>query len=733
MQNVIERLEDRRLFAAGGIDTTFGTGGRALVQYGQRRLDTVYASAVQSDGKVIVAGSTNQENGQGTDLAVIRLNPDATLDQTFGITLGGGVGGGLFELPLDSQIDNFFGVAIQPDGRVILVGSIGFSTEDGTFFGQAVVIRLTERGTPDDTFGVPRDDGAGRLGFVFLPFSTTAQGLPNSEARAVALQSDGNIIIAGAADIGGGVASFAAARLFPDGRLDMSFGGEGTGIRTEGIDGLFAAAFGVAVDPSDRIYITGTVVGASVVDSSPISLFVTARLNPDGLDDITFGDEGSVVGEFVKRPQDDYVLPFGTTLAIQPDGKVITGGFIARGDNSDAAPAFGIALTRHNSDGSVDRSFGRNGVVETYVGTVDNPQAFLALNQILLRPDGKFTVAGRASFPDAPSSFNGAVVARYNANGTLDRAFNRTGIITLRGVPSVTTANANEAGFSDNARRAGALVAEIPGAGTLVIRSQGNQTVVDRLISDGVDLVTRIESVPGTPVAGTSTATLRMRVSNQGTLRFNGLLPITLRLSTDNQYSDDDTLITTQPISQRLSLSNGTSRVLTLTFTVPQVETEGNRFIVATSNEARSVVESNFLNNTAGAPVLTTVRPGFVQINAEVTAFPTSLRSGRTGSFSVRLTNTGTLPAVGDLLLQLFASTDTEFGGDTTLFPTTSTPTPTRLSLPPGQRSFRFSARVPRGLAPGTYNLILRIDATGIPGIVAPTSTRVLPLTVAVI
>jgi len=715
---MIEGLEARRLFATGGLDPTFFGDGTGTITFGNRSLDTVFGSAVQPDGKIVLVGSTDSPDGNGTDIAVARLNPDATLDQTFGITLANGPGGGLFEIPLPTNTDTAFGVVIQPDGKIVIVGSVAqIDSTLGLQFGQAVVIRLTASGGPDDSFGTNLPEGeTGGLGFVFLPLSTDPNTeLPNSEARAVTLQSTGKIVIGGAADLTvGGTSSFAIARLNTDGSLDRSFGDSGTGIETEPVPGFFTAVLGIATTADDRVVLTGTAIRPSDALNPAIGVFVTARLTATGRTDFSFGDEGAVITLFPVS-EGETVLPLATSVVIQPDGKTLVGGFIIRGISLSGIGVSigGFALARYNFDGSPDLSFGGGtGRVETYFGGEDNPKANIFSNQVVLTGGGKFYVAGKAGALLTDET-TGSAVARYNADGTLDRSFSRDGILVLLNDSEIRPASSPGGGFNDAARSAGAQVAEVPGGGIYILASRNDQITAARLIADGPDLVTAVTGVRGGNFRGGTKATASIRMSNQGSVRFSGTVPITLRLSRDAGFSGDDALMTT--VSSRVTLSPGQTRAVTVRYAYPLgASVDGTFFVVATANEGRGVTEGSFVNNSSASSVTVVVAPAFIDLGADFLSGPTATtRPGKKATFSIRLTNSGNITASGSVMLQLLASTDETASGDDLILLGARQ---TRVSLRPGQRVIRFTVTLPKNQPTGTYTLILKLDASALGG-----------------
>lgn len=714
----IEGLESRRLFAAGGLDPTFFGDGTGTIQFGTRRLDTVFGSAVQPDGKIVLVGSTDSLDGEGTDLAVARLNPDATLDQSFGVSLSGGVGGGLYEIPLPTNTDTAFGVAIQSDGKIVVVGSVGeIDSFTGSIFGQAVVIRLTPEGFPDESFGTNLPPGEiGGTGFVFLPLSTDPfTGVPNSEARAVGIQSTGKIVIGGAADLNSsGSSSFAIARLNSNGSLDRSFGERGTGIEVEPIDGFITAVLGLDIAPDDKVVFVGTAILPASDFTPAIGAFVTVRTSPDGIPDTSFGDEGAVVTTFPNSGLAT-VVAVASSVVVQPDGKTLVAGFIARSD-AFGGGASRIALARYDINGNLDTSFGGGsfsepGTVETFFNDTSG-EANLFANQIRLRADGSFFVSGRAGRAGSDDS-NGSVVARYRSNGALDSTFSRDGVILIFPEGELFP-NAAPGDFNNASKGAGALVEEIPGGGVLILASGAGGTInAARLIADGADLITRVDKVKAGNFLGGTRSTAVVQLSNQGSVPFSGTVPISLRLSRDSALSSDDLMMTT--VSSKVALKPGQTRAVTVKYAYPLGEAaNGTFFVLANANESRGITEGSFVNNTSTSAVTVIVAPAFVDLGAEFVSGPTtSVKPGKRATFSIRLNNAGNITASGSVLLQLLASTDPAASGDDLILVGARA---TRISLRPGQRVLRFTATIPKNTAPGTYNLILKIDSSALNG-----------------
>jgi uncharacterized delta-60 repeat protein len=104
-----------RYMSNGSLDTTFGTGGKMRVDFGNQDMDIASDAALQSDGKIVAAGTTVFDFGVEQDFALTRFNSNGTIDTTFGTN-------GLLLIDFDSFAQSANAVLIQPDGKIITVG-----------------------------------------------------------------------------------------------------------------------------------------------------------------------------------------------------------------------------------------------------------------------------------------------------------------------------------------------------------------------------------------------------------------------------------------------------------------------------------------------------------------------------------------------------------------------------------------------------------------------------------
>jgi len=312
---------------------------------------------------------------------------DGDLDPTFGRN-------GQVKTDFNGRNDLAYGMALQPDGKVIVAGItfVGNSAEGGDF----AVARYNSNGTLDRGFGVG--------GKVITDFGLT------ETASSVVVQTDGKIIVGGGTypifPSSGG--QFALARYNPDGSLDTSFGTGGLVTTTFGTSGCYASALALQAD--GKIIAGGT----NYLDFSSNSDFGLVRYNPDGTLDSSFGNGGLVSTEF------DGMLDAASAVLIQSDGRIV-----AIGSASSSATFYDFALVRYLSNGSIDTTFGVAGRVRTDFGGSNLDIAYAGA----LQPDGKIIAAGTTSNANGSKITFG--VARYNSNGTLDSSFDTDGLASI--------------------------------------------------------------------------------------------------------------------------------------------------------------------------------------------------------------------------------------------------------------------------------------------------------------
>lgn len=368
-----------RYNSSGSLDTTFSGDGKQTVAVGTGD-DVAHSMAIQSDGKILVGGSTS--NGTDNDFALIRLTTSGALDATY--DLDGKVITGFSS----GSGDKITAIAIQPaDGKVVACGYV----TKGTDFDFAI-LRFNTSGLRDTLFNGQK--------------LTTGKIAGWSHFNAQRIQADGKIIAAGWADNGNNH-DFAIARYTASGALDATFG----------LGGIVTTAFGtedseikaVTVQPDGKIVAVGSVANSPFSESSSFAL---ARYNADGNLDTSFDGDGKLIVTFSITDNSS-----ASSVLVQADGKIVVGGYSNNGTN------FVFALARFNSNGTLDPAFGTAGKVMTAFGVDDYATS------IAIQADGKI-VAGGYSRTDPTADYNFAI-ARYTTAGLLDTSFDGDGKATV--------------------------------------------------------------------------------------------------------------------------------------------------------------------------------------------------------------------------------------------------------------------------------------------------------------
>jgi uncharacterized delta-60 repeat protein len=341
----------------GRLDQGFGIGGIATPGFRGS------AMAIDADGRIMVAGTKERGFPRGSDFAVARYTNDGTLDPSYG--QGGLV---ITDFPGARSEDRAWALTIDAQGRLVVAGFSGTNELDSEL-GDSLsppdfaLARYTANGNLDATFG--------HGGFVTADFADAGG---DDTGRAVAVDADGRIVVAGDTGYRGGDDFPALARFAPDGNLDRSFGDGGrvtTDVPPLGSDeGHSIADIAITAD--------GGIV--AVMDDYVVGYTADGRL------DARFGNRGLVTTNMD-----------GVAIAVDSDGRILVS--VLRG-------GFGVA--RYNVDGTPDLAFGRGGLATTeYSGVNTFGQGWA----IAIDADGRIVVAGASeSGSDSDTDF---ALARY--------------------------------------------------------------------------------------------------------------------------------------------------------------------------------------------------------------------------------------------------------------------------------------------------------------------------------
>ena len=308
------------------------------------------------------------------------------LDTTFG-------GDGKVTTDFFGFYDGCGDVAIQQDGKIIVGGGASRDTIRIDF----ALARYNQNGTLDSSFG-----SGGKVNTTF-PFSAGISGISK-----IAIQPNGKIVAVGST-YGTGFYDFALARYNIDGSLDSTFGTQGL-VATD-FFGEYDSINSLALQTDGKIVVGGAV---SKMDSffQNRTDFGLARYNVDGTLDSSFGVSGSVIGDFTESR-------VVNGIDIRSDGKLIMVGGVSISNQSS------IFITRRNTDGSLDTSFGSNGTV-TYPSLTG---VILGVGAFATQSDGKIVLGGPSV--DGLHSYYSLAMARINVDGSLDTSFGSAGLAKI--------------------------------------------------------------------------------------------------------------------------------------------------------------------------------------------------------------------------------------------------------------------------------------------------------------
>lgn len=303
------------------------------------------------------------------------------LDPSFG-------NNGIVRTNFDRSFDEAHALLVQPDGKILAAGSLLEQVSFERFF---LLARYNEDGSPDRNFGTN--------GWVKTEFH---MGNESSTIRAMALQADGKIIAVGSSNANMKT-ELAVARYHPNGSIDTTFDHNGKVLISTG--GNFQTeGRSVRIQPDGKI-----VVGGFTSDGLGGELVVW-RMHMNGALDSTFNGLGHAITAF------GLGIDEGVELLLQPDGDVIVGGATI-GINSLAVT---FVLLRYEANGSLDSTFGDQGISYTYFGAGDDHPGALAL-----QPDGKILFAGSTG----SSIHANSALLRYDTSGMPDTTFGNQGIV----------------------------------------------------------------------------------------------------------------------------------------------------------------------------------------------------------------------------------------------------------------------------------------------------------------
>lgn len=365
----VEALEPRQLFAAGALDTSFGTNGITLFSTGANL--KMVDSAQQADGKTIILLT----DGKGTTSQLARFDTNGSLDTTFGTN-------GVISVPGLGQFPVYSTLAIQSNQKIVVAGGAG----------SIGLTRFNTNGTIDTTFGTGGSTSISASGSGFNVADLT-------------VRSDDRLVLGGSISIQSKLdTDFGLFALTADGKSDTAFNGGSPGIATDFVGGNdFIRAIAILSD--GRIVASGSAENVGGIGVLGIALY-----NADGTLDTGFSSDGKLTNSALS-------VAAASKLAIQNGTGIVL--LDASGPKVDVA--------KFTTAGTLDTTFGGGTGIQSSINTETIGSAFSGV--IVVEPAGLIVIA----YDVAAAGGDKARLVRLLPNGAIDTTFNESGQLASAG------------------------------------------------------------------------------------------------------------------------------------------------------------------------------------------------------------------------------------------------------------------------------------------------------------
>lgn len=432
------RMFVQRYLENGIKDPSFNGNGTVMIDIDVEELDALLDLLVEPDGKILAAGVSN-----GANIALIRLLPNGKGDPDFG-------NNGVVQHNITGHLTQVNAIALKADGKIFAAASIYDTTSttytdlcvaaflpsgqfDSSFnatgwiqfdvepalFSAAVDILLDQDdnivigGVSEGRFCVAKlaptgvfDPVFGENGIQITQFNEFTPDLLYSGAQAIRQQADGKLLVLGTSK-----RTQTLIRYLENGLPDPEFGNMGVTQTTFYNPGSTDRAYAAAFQPDGKLILAGGTYRDNLDGNSEFAL---VRFQENGLPDVSFGNNGRVVTSWGNKGDQ------ARAVAVQPDGMILAAGYTATGQYYYTS----FALARFFPDGQLDEQFGTFGLVNNYFGqTTEDVRA----NAMVLQPDGKIVLAGRAGGKIS--------LARFLPDGTPDPEFGLGGNVQIADIP----------------------------------------------------------------------------------------------------------------------------------------------------------------------------------------------------------------------------------------------------------------------------------------------------------
>ncbi len=392
---------------SGTLDPTFGSNGIVFHNNatGGNWRDRGNSVITDRQGRILVTGFSRNSSGD-RDMVIWRFNPDGTLDTSFGtngVVVHHNAAGG-------NGHDTGFSIVLDSQGRILVTGY----SENSSGNYDMVIWRFNSDGTLDNSFGT---NGV-------VVYDNTASPGSYDTGYSLTLDSQERILVAGRSN-----GTMAIWRLNRDGTFDTTFDSDGI-VLYDDINFLFQGN-SITIDSQGRILVTGYRDDYNGLIGNGFDMIIW-RYNSDGTLDTSFGTNGVVVHNNAAGGNGTDV---GRSITLDSQGRILVTGY-----SENSSSNHDMVIWRFNSDGTLDTSFGTNGVVVHHNAAGGNEDD--EGRSIIVDGQSRILVAG--------SSWNSGgnhdmVIWRFNSDGTLDTSFGTNGAVVHH---NAAGGNRHDRGFS---------------------------------------------------------------------------------------------------------------------------------------------------------------------------------------------------------------------------------------------------------------------------------------------
>lgn len=359
------------------LDPSFSKDGRLVtdaVTPGDTGQSDIQGIILENDNSLIAAGTAINTNYSESHFVLVKYRPDGTIERSFG-------GNGIIYIDYQPGNNRLVSIKKQSTGKIVAIGY-----HNANNISTYLLFRFNTDGSLDKGFG--------DSGWIVLPISP----------QAIAIQNNDDIIISSENQSYRGD-TVVLYKYLKNGRRDTSFGKNGFAMAIAQANNVHPVYGTIAIDKLSRIVVGFT----AVVNKQSSDAFVIARFNADGSLDSSFNGTGMAI---IDKPGSDYLY----AIAIQSNNKIVAGG--STYDASD------FLVARLNESGTIDSSFGSNGMVTIDFSTDQNWGTTDYVKSIVIQKDNKIIAAGTSYSVTTANMF---ALTRLKPNGSLDNSFGFNG------------------------------------------------------------------------------------------------------------------------------------------------------------------------------------------------------------------------------------------------------------------------------------------------------------------